>query len=637
MQLIASLEKNWYNFNSNKHYIAFCLFNVDKNGYSGKKCNIFIWLGGKKTGFNGTIQKIITGGNTMMKSLKWKLIIITIALVFFSSLSTVTIGLMKGFHLTQSVVETQFQNELIGAENMLNIYLQEQFGTIDSINGQLVDEKREPIDGRYEYIDRLSQSMDVVATVFAKTGTEYTRVLTTITDEQGNRVVGTTLDSTGAVYKAINNKEEYLGNADILGKQYITRYAPLFNKNKEVIGIYFVGVPIHTVSSIIQEGRASTIQSVALLSILVLVITAAIGYILAISIARPIKKITDAAQEIAEGNFDVQLSIQSQDEVGQLAQSFNLTVKRLENYQGYIDELSHALMCISKGDLTVELQREYVGQFKKLKENMESFLQSINTTFLEINQSADQVSSGSEQVASGAQLLSQGATEQASSIEELSATIQDITNQIKHNEQNVQSANQLVEETGNEILYGNTKMKEMIVAMQDISETSNEISKIIKTIDDIAFQTNILALNAAVEAARAGSAGKGFAVVADEVRNLAQKSAEAAKNTTTLIETAIQAVNKGVDIADDTAHSLDIVVQKSKEIIEKIEGVSHASLQQAEGASQITIGVEQISAVVQTNSATAEESAAASEELSGQAQVMKEMINRFQLKQDKLY
>ena len=244
----------------------------------------------------------------------------------------------------------------------------------------------------------------------------------------------------------------------------------------------------------------------------------------------------------------------------------------------------------------------------------------------------EQVNLASEQVSNGAQLLAQGATEQAASVEDLSIIIGDMTEKININAQNAQDAEILFKSTTNATMESNEKMKEMILAMTEISEKSNEISKIIKTIDDIAFQTNILALNAAVEAARAGEAGKGFAVVADEVRNLAQKSAEAANNTTVLIEGTVEAVNNGSKIADETAKSLIEIVEASGKTTDMMINIAKASKQQALSAQSIRESIEQISSVVQTNSATAEESSAASEELNVQSRLLKEIVDKFESK-----
>ncbi|MGI6751872.1 MAG: methyl-accepting chemotaxis protein [Anaerovoracaceae bacterium] len=344
-----------------------------------------------------------------------------------------------------------------------------------------------------------------------------------------------------------------------------------------------------------------------------------------------ITRLTHAAKEIASGNFDVSFSIRSQDEVGQLAVAFEQTLGRLTNYQGYIDEISKSLADISQGDLRIELEMEYAGQFRKLKDNLEALISGLSMTLLEIRQASDQLNSGASQVADGAQALSQGATEQASSIQQLSASIAEITEQIKQNAENAKQAREKAGHAGNEMKISDGHMREMVSAMEQINEKASEISKIIKIIDDIAFQTNILALNAAVEAARAGAAGKGFAVVADEVRNLAAKSAEAARNTSALIEEAIDAVQSGSAIADRTAQSLTISAEEALATITYIDRIAEASQDQATAIIEINQGVEQISTVVQTNAATAEESAAASEELSGQSNFLREAIGRFRL------
>ena len=350
------------------------------------------------------------------------------------------------------------------------------------------------------------------------------------------------------------------------------------------------------------------------------------------SITSPVKEIDQVAKNIAAGNLDEEIRYSSRDELGTLAVNFNSTVSRLRDYVNYIDEISKVLDQVAEGNLVFQLTYDYAGEFAKVKTALTNISDSLNNTMAQISQSSDQVASGSEQVSDGAQALSQGATEQASSIEELAATVNEISSQVKQNADNAQNASNRVNEVGNEAAESNRRMQDMLSAMGEISERSSEIGKIIKTIEDIAFQTNILALNAAVEAARAGEAGKGFAVVADEVRNLASKSAEASKNTAALIESSLKAVENGTKIADETAMSLNEVVTGVQDVTGTINEISSASEAQARSISQVTQGIDQISSVIQTNSATAEESAAASEELSGQAQILKNLVSQFRLK-----
>lgn len=351
-----------------------------------------------------------------------------------------------------------------------------------------------------------------------------------------------------------------------------------------------------------------------------------------LSITKPVAEIDDVARKIADGNLNEAITYTSKDELGMLSANFNKTVTRLREYVNYIDEISNVLNRIANGNLVFELTYDYAGEFAKVKDSMNLISDSLNNTLGQINQSADQVAAGSDQVSSGAQALSQGATEQASSVEELAATINEISGHVKENADNAKLANQQAIETADELEQGKHQMVSMTEAMDKIDKSSSEIGKIIKTIEDIAFQTNILALNAAVEAARAGEAGKGFSVVADEVRNLASKSAEASKNTASLIEATIHAVQDGTTIADATASSLDRIIASSEKSSQLVNAISKASQEQASSIIQVTQGIDQISSVVQTNSATAEESAAASEELSGQAQVLKDLISQFKLK-----
>ena len=472
-----------------------------------------------------------------------------------------------------------------------------------------------------EMMDQLKERLNCEFTIFHGDERAYTTI-----QQNGRRVVGTKL-SASIARQVLEQGNNYIGQADILGQQHLCAYLPTRDADGQVNGLIFAGVSLAEAS---QKINLTVLLACLAGVILIVLVVIFLTVYLKREVSAPLGRLTALAQTMEKGNLNAQpAGIDSNDEIGLLAGVFENTILRL---RGYIDEIDSVLESIASGDLTASVNQDYIGDFASIKTSLEDIVSQLNDTLTQIVDSADQVSSGSEQVSIGAQALSQGSVEQASAVEQLESVIENISRQVGQTAENAQRASQQAEDVGRQIQKSDEKMQEMIQAMEQINVSSSEISKIIKTIEDIAFQTNILALNAAVEAARAGAAGKGFAVVADEVRNLAGKSSEVSQSTTALIERSMAAVEQGARIADETAQQLESVVAGAEGIVKTIGVIAGASRTQADSVAQIQDQIGQISSVVQTNAATAQQSAAASEQLSAQAGLLKKLTERFQLK-----
>ncbi len=347
------------------------------------------------------------------------------------------------------------------------------------------------------------------------------------------------------------------------------------------------------------------------------------------AVIEPIQEAAIVLEEFSKGNLDVLVKGQYKGDHASIKNAINSTIKAIS---GYIKDTAEILNKMADGNLDLQMNSEFKGDFVSMKNAINNILESLNEVLGEINMASEQVATGSQQVAQSSQALSQGSTIQASSIQQITASMTEISEQTKENAINASKANDFSNSAKDAASKGNEQMVEMVSAMREINESSANISKIISVIDDIAFQTNILALNAAVEAARAGQHGKGFAVVAEEVRNLAARSANAAKETTDMIENSVKKVDKGMNIAEDTAKALVDIVAGVSKAADLVADIAYASNEQATAISQINEGIFEVSQVTQNNTATAEESAAASEEMTSQAQMLKEMVSRFRLR-----
>ena len=409
------------------------------------------------------------------------------------------------------------------------------------------------------------------------------------------------------------------GSYELDGKKYIYGYSTTGYFNAKLVFAMAV--------EDFSDSSADAMRNILILGAVILVLTIIVSLIFARRISKPITSATKRIRLLAQGNLSAPVDVwYSKDELGVLTNSLEETIVCLRQY---INLITVALTQISEGNLCHRMEGTFKGDFQQIKNTFNEILNSLSDTFASINTAAEQVNSGAVQVSNSAQAVSQGSTQQASAIEELSVTLRDVSKQVEQNSEDAKNAYGIVSKNTDAVQNCNDDMEHMLEAINAIHTSSAEISKIIKVIDEIAFQTNILALNAAVEAAREGS--KGFGVVADEVRRLASRSAEAAKQTAELIEKSYSAVSEGNDIAQKTAASLHEIVDGSEEIQNLVKNISDASETQTVAIAQINTGLDQISDVVSANTSSSVGTASASEELSSQSLILKNMIARFKL------
>ncbi len=467
------------------------------------------------------------------------------------------------------------------------------------------------------YLDEIKEQTGDDVTIFGGD----TRASTTLFNPDGTRDIGSQMNA-NVSEAVITNGEIYNGQTKIHGDNYFVTYEPIHDIYGSICGAYFAGLPTAE-----NDNAFKTVIIISAVAAVVIIIAAVFVMIMFMKqvVAKPIVAVSELAGNMSRGNLSVpDFSTKfGKNEVGDFAIVLQNTKHSLSNY---ISDISGVLNAMADGDFTKKPSIEYNGDFEQIEHSFGQIQIKLSNIVRNINNSSEQVMSGSAQMANGSQILANGTTTQANAIEELNATIMSISEKTGINAANAMRAKELSAGVESSAVAQNQDMDSVMTAMKDIEEKSSEISKIIKTIDDIAFQTNILALNAAVEAARAGAAGKGFAVVADEVRNLASKSAEAAKNTTDLISATVEAVNGGSELVRAAVESMAEITEKAKETSRLIDEISDASNTQAESIRQVTVGIEQISDVVQQNSATAEETAASCEELSGQSQVLRNQV-----------
>lgn len=558
------------------------------------------------------------------KSLKWKLLIsygvifLFLVILGMSSISVINMMSKKSYEYAEEIVPSVEEIGL-ARRNMVSVrrYLLNSIIVQTPEDYSRVSESMETDkDALYASLDKIEEVMPI-----------YSNDLDAIRKK---------LESVSDYNQQIMTLAKRFGDTQARQQAYdiyLNKYASTFDEaaNMLIDLNNRIDNTANNQKAIVQ--KAKTISMIIIFAIIVLSFLSIILFIVLMLryILVPVRKLVDAAYALEKGDFsNAVVEYESDDEFGELSKKITNTMKRIVFIT---KDIEYGLNSVLEGNLNVSSQNdnEYEGEYLLLRNTIYKLIVGVNDIIYRIKTASDQLSSGAEQVALGAQALSQGAADQTSSIEELIVAVSEISDQVNDNATLIEEVGNSVDKAVSEVTTGSRKMEEMLSAMNDINIHSKEIEKITKSIEDIAFQTNILALNAAVEAARAGGAGKGFAVVADEVRRLAKSTAEASKNTTALILKSLQSVTNGKTIADETAEFLKRICDNIMGLSEQAKKVSENSSLQNDAVNQIIANVDKISNVIHTNSATAQEGAASSEELSGQAIILKELTAKFQL------
>lgn len=508
------------------------------------------------------------------------------------------------------------------------------------------------------YIDEASQSYVVGASGVLKDASGGVRgvaaadvYLNSISDI----VSGIKLEETGGIFLVDTRTDTIIGhhNQEMTGKKlgsigkgmYDYAAEQIKKENKElsiydntyiqvadVPGSDWVAVAYVSRAEVLHELNELTKYMSEVMALAVILLILLVLFLVKRIIGRPVKELSHVATQIAEGRLEQEIHYHSRDELGVLAYNFNQVTVRLRGYIKYIDEISEKLIEIASGNLAFTLENDYDGEFEKIKISLEKISYSLNNIIGQLNNTSKEVAAGAEQISNGAMALSQGSIEQSASVETLAGHISLMSASVSETARSAQEASSISQEVRNSLLESNDKMQHMTMVIQKACDKSSEIHHIVKTIENIAFQTNILALNASVEASRAGDAGKGFAVVAGEVRTLAAKSSEAAQETSNLLGETVISMEEGMNEAKSTTNSILELVKQAGGMDGLVCNIADNTRKQAGDAAEIQLGIEQISSVVQSNASTAERNAAASEELSGQAEMLKNMAGRFKLK-----